>query len=241
MSIQVLKERNRYALYSVETTGKEGFTFGHGSSDAPIVVSNASSIASPITHPHLKEKMAKADSISGVSETSSIFDSEQDGRCIVLREKRQHISTLYAKWASQHAKYAHYSREDIDNDGEVYDDVSDIDLQRNLICLAINDFVNHARKVFDMADIGDRCKLYYVAKNCERKRLQMEKRPLRLGGLDELETESCRLPTQWDIFPYVGSPNGANLDPYAVSGAKKNASFAPLFDQYRRESPRFGF
>ena len=116
MSKEVLKEQNGNALRSVETTRKERFSFGHGSFDAPIVVSNASSIASPITHPHLKEKMAKADSISGVSETSSIFDSEQDGRCIVLREKRQHISTLYAKWATLHAKYAHYSPQDIEND-----------------------------------------------------------------------------------------------------------------------------
>ena len=42
-----------------------------------------------------------------------------------------------------------------------------------------------------------------------------------MGELDEWVTESCRLPTQWDICPYVRSPNGANLDPYAVSGATK--------------------
>ena len=56
MSNEVLKEQDGNALRLVETTRKEGFAFGHGSLDAPIVVSNASSIASPITCPHLKEK-----------------------------------------------------------------------------------------------------------------------------------------------------------------------------------------
>ena len=61
MSKEVLKEQNGNALRSVETTRKEGSTFGHGSLDAPIVVSNASSIASLTTHPHLKDKMAEED------------------------------------------------------------------------------------------------------------------------------------------------------------------------------------
>ena len=75
--------------------------------------------------------MAKADSVSSGSEASSIFGSEQDGRCIVLREKRQHISTLYAKWAALHAKYAHYLPQEIENNEGIYNDVSDIDSDRN--------------------------------------------------------------------------------------------------------------
>ena len=90
----------------------------------------------PNTRSHPIGEMAKAESISSASEASSIFGSEQDGRCIVLREKRRHISTIYAKWATMHAKYAHYSREDIENDEEVYYEVSDIDSERNRICLA---------------------------------------------------------------------------------------------------------
>ena len=47
----------------------------------------------------------------------------------------------------------------------------------------------------------------------------MEKRPLLLEDHDEEMLADCRLPTQREICPYVGSPDGANLDPYAIPGA----------------------
>ena len=127
----MLENRRRNAFDASGTTQRDSFTSGNGGSDTPVAVSNASMVTFPKTRPHPIGEMAKAESISSVSGASSIFGSEQDGRCIVLREKRQHISTLYAKWAALHAKYAHYSREDIDNDEELYDEVSDIDLGRN--------------------------------------------------------------------------------------------------------------
>ena len=125
--VNTFKNRKRNAFDASGTTQRDNFTSGNGGSDNPIAVSNASMVTSPTTRPYTIGKMAKAESISSVSEASSIFGSEQDGRCIVLREKRRHISTMYAKWATMHAKYAHYSREDIENDEEVYDKVSDID------------------------------------------------------------------------------------------------------------------
>ena len=151
----------------METTGKEVFTFGHGSFDAPIVVSNASSIASPSTHPHPNKRMAETDSISNNSEASSIFGAEQDGRCLVLREKRQHITKLYAKWVTQHAEYAHFSLQEIEKSDDIFEAVLDIDMERGQICRALIDCANHARKVFDQTDASDREKLYYVAKNGE--------------------------------------------------------------------------
>ena len=92
-----------------------------------------------------------------------------------MREKRWHISTLYAKFAALHAKYTHYLPWEIEDNEEIYEDILDIDSERNQICLAVIDFAGHARRVFDQTDISDKNKLYYVAKNCERKRLQMEK------------------------------------------------------------------
>ena len=112
----LLEKQKRNAFDASGTTYGESSTSGNGGSDAPIAVSNALLVTFPNTRPYTIGKMAKADSISSVSETSSIFGSEQDGRCIVLREKRQHISTSYAKWATLHAKYAHYSPQDIEND-----------------------------------------------------------------------------------------------------------------------------
>ena len=139
MSKEVLKEKNENALRSVETTRKEGFTFGHGSLDAPIVVSNASSIASLTTHPHLTENMAEEDTFSSNSGSSSIFGSELDGRCIALREKRQHITSLYAKFAALHAQYAHYTQQEMADDDEIFENASDIDTERGQICLAVID------------------------------------------------------------------------------------------------------
>ena len=49
----------------------------------------------------------------------------------------------------------------------------------------------------------------------------MEKRPLILGDNDEMVAAACRLPTQWEVCPYVGSPDEANLDPYTVPSATK--------------------
>ena len=168
----LLKKQNGKALHSVETTKKEGFTFSNGSFDAPIIVSNASSIASPITHLHLKEKMAEDNTLSSSSGSSSIFGSEQDGRCIALREKRQHITKLYGSFAALHAKYAQYSPQEIEDSDDIFENCSDIDLERSQICLAIRDWASEAMRVFEPEE--DRPKLAHVARNCERKRRQME-------------------------------------------------------------------
>ena len=42
-----------------------------------------------------------------------------------------------------------------------------------------------------------------------------------MGEVDKWVAASCRLPTQWEICPYAGSPDGANLNPYAISGATR--------------------
>ena len=228
MSKEVIKEQNGNALRSVEMTRKEGFTFGHGSHDAPIVISNASSIASPTTHPHLKEKMAEEDTLSSSSGSSSIFGSEQDGRCIALREKRQHITTLYAKFAAQHAQYALYTPQQMEDDDDIFENASDIDVERSQICLAIIDLAFQATKVFDCEEEGDRQKLSHVAKNCERKRKQMERRPflMEINSNDADMVKTCRIPHLSEICP---EPKfGSKLNPFDMEVAGPDGANCPL-------------
>ena len=228
MSKEFLKERNGNALHSVETTRKEGFTFGHGSFDAPIVVSNASSIASPTTHPLLKEKMAEEDSISSSSGSSSIFGSELDGRCINLREKRQLITTLYAKFAARHAQYAHYTQQEMIDDEDIFENVSDIDLERGLLCRAIIDLAFTATQVFDQDEVEDRQKLSHVAKNCDRKRKQMERRPFLMdANINDAEMiKTCRIPSLIEICPEPKP--GSRLHPFDMEVAGPDGANFPL-------------
>ena len=133
----VVKKRKRYVSDIAEMTGEEGF-------NAPIAVSNTSSITFPSTHPHPNRKMVETDSISSSSEALSIFGAKQDGRCIALREKRQHITTLYANFAALHAQYAHYTHWEIQDDDDIFENVSDIDLERGKVCRAIIDLAFEA-------------------------------------------------------------------------------------------------
>ena len=123
----LFEKRKRNAFDASETTRGESFTSGNGGSDAPNAVSNALLVTFPNTCPHPIGSMDKADSISGVSETSSIFGSKQDGRCIILREKRQHISTLYARFAALHANHTHFSPQEIEDSEEIYENVNHVD------------------------------------------------------------------------------------------------------------------
>ena len=73
--------------------------------------------------------MAEEDSLSSSSGLSSIFGSELDGHSVYLREKRQHITTLYAKFAAPHAQYAHFTQQEMMDDDKIFENVSDIDLE----------------------------------------------------------------------------------------------------------------
>ena len=212
----------------METTKKEDFAFGHGSLNAPIVVSNASSITFPTTHPHLKDKMAEEDSLSSTSGSSSIFGSELDGRCIALREKRQHITTLYAKFAALHAQYAHYTQQEMADDDDIFENVSDIDLERSQVCRAIIDLAFTATQVFDQDEVEDRQKLSHVAKNCDRKRKQMERRPFLMdANVNDMEMiRTCRIPCLIEICPEPKP--GSRLHPFDTEVAGPDGANFPL-------------
>ena len=127
----------------METTREERFNFAHANFDAPIVVSNASSIASPITGPRLKGKMALSQSTTSiVSDTSSIFALESDVRCMTLRQKRQDVRVLFEKWESDYKRYAVFSQEEIQASDDIFEAVTDLDTERAQVCFAILDFAH---------------------------------------------------------------------------------------------------
>ena len=204
-----------------ETARVERFTSGNGGFSAPIVVSNGPSIKSPTTHPHPNRKMSET--VSNNSEASSIFGAEQDGRCIALREKWQHITTLYAKFAVLHAKYGQYSSQEIQDSDDIFENCSDIDLERGQICLAIRDLASEAMRVFEPEE--DRQKLAHVARNCERKRKQMERCPFLLEA-DADTVRSCHIPHLSEICP--GLKLGSKLNLFGMEVAGPDGANCPL-------------
>ena len=76
--------------------------------------------------------MAYASSVCSAS--SSIFGMENDGRCIVLREKRQNIRALFEFWAPKHATYANLTQEQINADNDIFE-VLDQGLVRHFVML----------------------------------------------------------------------------------------------------------
>ena len=98
--------------------------------------------------------MAYASSVCSAS--SSIFGMENDGRCIILREKRQNIRALFEFWAPKYATYANLTQEQINADDDIFEAVTDVDTERGQICLAILEFAKYASDHFDLDDEGDR-------------------------------------------------------------------------------------
>ena len=121
--------------------------------------------------------MAAAPSLSEYSDVSSIFGMENDGRCIVLREKCQGVRALFEKWAPKYARYQVYTKEEIDASDDINEAVTDLDTERGQICLAIIDLALTATKSFDV-DVAVDCQmLKNVALNCVRKKMQMDALP----------------------------------------------------------------
>ena len=168
--------------------------------------------------------MAYANSDCSVS--LSIFGMENDGRCIVLREKRQNVSALFEYWAPKHATYTGLTQEEINANDDVFEAVTDLDTKRGQICLAILDFAHYALNHFDLDDEEDRYKMKNVALNCVKKKTQLDSMPFLLqANKDDVDmVKSCRLPFYEEILP-------------PLIGKKRNyrkGSVMPVYLRFRR-------
>ena len=122
--------------------------------------------------------MAYSQSTSSIcSDLSSIFSMEKDGRCIILKEKWQDIKALFEKWEPNYKRYDVFTQEEIEASDDNFEAVTDIDTERGQICLAIIDFALYATNHFDIEGDEDRQKMTGVARNCVRKKAQMEAMP----------------------------------------------------------------
>ena len=102
---------------------------------------------------------------------------EKDGRCIILKEKWQDIKALFEKWEPNYKRYDVFTQEEIEASDDNFEAVTDIDTERGQICLAIIDFALYATNHFDIEGDEDRQKMTGVARNCVRKKAQMEAMP----------------------------------------------------------------
>ena len=122
--------------------------------------------------------MAYAQSLNSVcSISTSIFGSDNDDRCIALREKRQNIRILFQRFVNSYAKYSVYSPGEIEADEEIFEAVSELDSERCQVCYALIDLAVSAKRVFDVNKVYDRSKLAEVARNLEKKKVALEKMP----------------------------------------------------------------